>query len=127
MASRQQISSQSGVRYAPSGTFWLIWIDARNDGTATRSLGDTVDFLLQDGNGKLYTELSDHGRGKDTREIARIFGRDYLNASVAPGGVTRTLLVFDIPSGATPAELVGRRIIGGGASLSDPLRFDLTK
>ena len=127
MTSRQQINSQSGVRYAPFGTFWLIWIDARNDGTGTRSLGDTVDFLLQDGRGSLYTELSDHGRGKDTREIARIFGRDYLNAPVAPGGITRTLLVFDLPSGVTPAELVGRRIIDGKSSLPDPLRFDLTR
>ncbi|HYP40511.1 MAG TPA: hypothetical protein VEX13_09135, partial [Chloroflexia bacterium] len=124
MNARQQINNpQTGVSYAPSGTFWLIWIDARNDGDATRSLGQTVDFLLKDNNGNLYTELSGHGTGRDTREIARIFGRDYLNARVAPGGVTRTLLVFDVPSGATPTELMGRRIIGGGASLSDPLRF----
>ncbi|HET6314555.1 MAG TPA: hypothetical protein VFH60_12035, partial [Chloroflexia bacterium] len=110
MAAHQQINSQWGVIYAPSGTFWLIWIDARNDYTATRSLGATVDFLLQDGNGNLYTELSDHGKGQDTRYIAPIFGRDYLNARVAPGGVTRTLLVFDLPPNATPAELIGRRI-----------------
>jgi hypothetical protein len=127
MEAHQQINSQSGVTYAPFGIYWLIWIDARNDGTSTRSLGDTVDFLLKDGSGNLYTELSDHGYGAETREIARIFGRHYLNTPVAPGGVTRTLLVFDIPSGATPAELIGRRIIGGGASSSDPLRFDLTK
>lgn len=118
---------QSGVTYVPFGTFWLIWIDARNDGRSTRSLGDTADFLLKDNSGNLYTELSDHGYGEGTREIARIFGRHYLNTPVAPGGVTRTLLVFDIPSGATPTELVGRRIINGRASLSDQLRFDLTK
>jgi hypothetical protein len=128
MDKRQQINApQSGVVYAPSGTFWLIWIDARNDGTSTRSLGETVDFLLKDGNGNLYTELSGHGKGKGTREIAKIVGRDYLDARVARGGITRTLLVFDIPPGATPTELMGRRIIGGGASLADPLRFDLTK
>lgn len=128
MAPRQQIDLQPGVGFAPSiGTFWLIWVDARNDGKTTRSLGGTVDFLLKDNNGNLYAELSDHGTGGDTREIARIFGRDYLNRRLAPGGVTNTLLVFDIPSGATPTELTGRLIVDGRASLADPLRFDLTK
>lgn len=104
--------------YRPSQgeVFRLIRVDATNNSGAARSLGATTDFVLKDDLGRLYTELSDHGKAQGWREIAGIQGFSSLDAAVPPGGRTSTLLVFSMPADVQPAQLVGRIIVGKGVS-----------
>lgn len=114
------------VRYEPRGTFWLVYIDAVNNGSSPRSVGETLDFTLTDAAGTIYLERSDRGKHPELREFARVFGRDYLDTQVPPGGTARTMLVFVTTSESQPRTL-DLRPIGpdGKVSNSAPQRFDL--
>ncbi len=115
------------VFYKPSGVYWLVRIDARNTLSQPRSFGGTMDFVLRDTNGKLYAELSDHGREPGVREVARREGLSYLNTVLNEGEAAATLLIFDIPRGVQPAQLVGRIIEGNGVSRNGQVVWRLQK
>lgn len=124
----QREELDAGVRYTAVGTFWLLWVEARNNGNSTRSLGETVDFVLTDAKGSLYAELSGHGVRPGEREFAKRLGQAYLNAPVSAGERTGTVLVFDLPEGTRPVRLTGRRIVSATrVSGQDQAWFDLTK
>ena len=102
------------VSYRPNGVYWTVRVDVRNTLSQSRSLGGTMDFVLRDTNGNLYAELSNHGRTPGVREIARIQGFSYLDAVLDQGEEAATLLVYDIPRGVQPAQIVGRIRQGNG-------------
>lgn len=103
------------VIYRPRGIFWLVRIDAANSAGQPRSLGKTTDFVLQDGLGSLYSELSNHGTQPDMRGVVVGQGFSYMSDLLPPGGSTSTLLIFDLPRGAQPKQLVARTIVGGNS------------
>ncbi|MDQ6692855.1 MAG: hypothetical protein M3014_00305 [Chloroflexota bacterium] len=118
----------NGLTYIPRGIFWLITVTANNNQGGTRSMGDTLDFLLKDKQGTVYTELSNHGKDPLNRQFAQAVGLDYLDTPVPSSGATRTLLLFDIPPSAQPAELIGRIIVGGDkVSSTGQVRFSLAQ
>lgn len=105
----------SNVIYRPNGIFWLVRIDIRNDAYQPRSLVQTTDFVLSDGLGTLYPELSNHGTQADMREVAAQQGFSYLSNVLPRGGSAATLLIFDLPRGAQPKQLVARTLVGGNS------------
>jgi|GEM_PF-5745714 len=125
--SRDEITTtQPDVKYVPAGKFWLVYVDARNNGNSPRSVGQTLDFSLTDDKGTIYLERSERGNHPGVREFARVFGRDYLNKEVAPGEVTRTMLVFVMPVSSQPRTLTVRAIgPDGKVSNASHVRFDI--
>ncbi|HEX8597138.1 MAG TPA: hypothetical protein VF952_01315 [Chloroflexia bacterium] len=105
------------VIYKPRGVYWLVRVDVRNTLNESRSLGGTMDFVLRDANGNRYTELSNHGQAPGVREIARKEGFSYLDAVLGQGGEAAHLLIYDLPAGMQPTQLVGR-IRSGNSVLS---------
>ncbi len=102
------------VIYRPRGVYWLVRVDVRNTRNESRSFGGTTDFVLRDANGNRYTELSNHGQAPGVREIARREGFSYLDAVLGQGEEAATLLIYDIPVGVQPTQLVGRIRSGNG-------------
>lgn len=125
--SRDEVTTtQPDVRYVPAGKFWLVYVDARNNGNSPRSVGQTLDFSLTDDKGTIYLERSERGKHPGVREFAPVFGRDYLNKEVSPGEVTRTMLVFVMPVNSQPRTLTVRAIgPDGKVSNTSRVRFDI--
>jgi hypothetical protein len=115
------------VVYRPGGVYWLIRIDTRNTLAQSRSFGGTTDFVLRDSSGRLYAELSDHGMAPGVREVARSEGLSPLDVVLGQGEAAATLLIFDIPTGVQPTQLVGRIIVPGGVSPSGQLVWNLPR
>lgn len=111
-------STDPAIFYQPSGTFWVLRVEARNDTNQPRSLGTTSDFVLRDAAGRLYAELSNHGTAPGVREIPTLQGLSPMDTIVPPNGSITTLLIFDLPSDQQAAQLVGR-IIQGNSVLSN--------
>jgi hypothetical protein len=112
---RSQLPSPNAkVFYKPSGVYWLVRMDVRNTVSRSRSLGGTMDFVLKDANGNLYAELSNHGKAPGVREIARKEGFSYLDTVLDEGEAAATLLIYDIPRGVQPTQLIGRIRDGDG-------------
>ncbi|HEX8220796.1 MAG TPA: hypothetical protein VF914_16515 [Chloroflexia bacterium] len=115
------------VIYVPRGVYWVLRIDARNTLEQPRSFGGTMDFVLRDANGKLYAELSDHGREPGVRDVARLEGLNSLDMVLNQGEAGGTLLIYDIPRGVQPTQLVGRIIEGNSVSPNGQVVWNLQK
>lgn len=115
VATRSQLPSPDPeVFYRPNGVYYLVRVDVRNTLNDSRSFGGTMDFVLRDANGNLYAELSNHGRTPGVREIAPKEGFSYLDTVLDQGEAAATLLIYDIPRGVQPTQLVGRIRQGNG-------------
>ncbi len=126
VAVRSQLASTNpDAVYRPSGVYYLIRVDVRNTLNNSRSFGGTMDFVLRDSNGNLYAELSDHGRAPGVREIARQEGFSYLDRMLNQGEAASTLLIYDIPTGVHPTQLVGRIRQGNGVLGTDQVVWRL--
>jgi hypothetical protein len=115
------------VSYQARGVYWVVRIDVRNTLNQARSFGGTTDFVMRDADGNLYAELSNHGTAPGVREIARTQGLSYLNTVLGQGGAAATLLIYDIPSGVRPVQLVGRIIEGNGVSPDGQVVWNLQR
>ncbi|HVF99270.1 MAG TPA: hypothetical protein VND68_05490 [Chloroflexia bacterium] len=115
------------VVYRPRGVYWVVRVDARKTLDVPRSFGGTMDFVLRDGNGRLYAELSDHGREPGVRDVARREGLNSLDMVLNQGQAGGTLLIYDIPRGVQPTQLVGRIIEGNGVSPNGQVVWNLQK
>lgn len=111
--------------YQASGTYWLVKVSAQNSSGQAGPLVGKVDFVLKDAAGNLYPELTDHGTVPGVREISVLQGFSYVDAVVPPGGTTTVLLVFDVPRGVQPAQLVGRRIVGDHVASTGQMAWNL--
>lgn len=111
--------------YKPKGAFWLVYLVYRNDSDEVRSLDQSVDFILEDTNDKLYPEMSDHGKDADMVKIAQAEQANPLSALVQPHRQTATLLVFDIPKDVQPTFLVTHPITEGTISPDIPVVWKL--
>lgn len=111
--------------YQASGTYWLVKVSAQNNSGQPGSLVSGVDFVLKDAAGRLYPELTDHGKTPGVREISVLQGYSYLDAIVPSGGTTTMLLVFDVPSGVQPTQIVGRHIVGNYADTNGQVAWNL--
>lgn len=105
----------ANVIYKPNGIFWLVRVEAHNNTNQPRSLGQTTDFVLKDGLGNTYLELSNHGTQADINGLVAKQGLKPLGDILPPGGSNSTLLIFDLPRGAQPKQLTGRVIVGGNS------------
>lgn len=113
---REQLTGDApNIIYKPNGIFWLVRVDAANIAGQPRSLGTTTDFVLKDGLGNVYPELSNHGTQPDMRGVVVRQGFSYMSDLLPPGGSTSTLLIFDLPRGAQPKQLIARTIVGGNS------------
>jgi hypothetical protein len=115
------------VVYTPRGVYWVLRIDARNTLDVPRSFGATMDFVLKDANGKLYAELSDHGTEPGVRDVAKREGLNSLDMVLNQGEAGGTLLIYDIPRGVRPTQLVGRIREGNGVSPNGQVAWSLQK
>ncbi|HEY0071057.1 MAG TPA: hypothetical protein VGE04_13905 [Chloroflexia bacterium] len=120
-------SANPRVIYRARGLYWLVRVDVRNTLAQSRSFGGTMDFVMRDANGNLYAELSNHGTAPGVREIARTQGMSYLNAVLRQGDAAATLLIYDIPTGVRPVQLVGRIIEGNGVSPDGQVVWNLQR
>jgi hypothetical protein len=109
------------------GAFWLAYLVYRNDTTTPRSLGATLDFALKGSDGQLYAEYSAGGRDPQRKKIADAMHANPLDYTVAPGQRTATVLVFDLPPGVAPAQLLGRLLDGDDVSPGWQVAWDLIK
>ena len=105
----------------------MVRIDVRNTLNQARSFGGTMDFVMRDTNGNLYAELSNHGTAPGVREIPRTQGLSYLNRVLRQGDAAATLLIYDLPRGVQPTQLVGRIIEGNGVSPDGQVVWRLNK
>jgi hypothetical protein len=106
------------------GTFWALWVDARNAGTGPRPLASTLQWALLDDRGLTYPEASTRV-GQDLNLLnayAQGWGRTPLTSTVAPQDLTHPLLVFDVLGGAQPVALIIRE---AGVPAPDEIRFDV--
>jgi hypothetical protein len=115
------------VFYQPRGVYWIVRVDVRNTLNESRSFGDTMDFVMRDANGNLHAELSNHGKAPGVREIARKEGFSYLDTVLGRGGEAATLLIYDIPRGVQPVQLVGRIRQGNGVLRDGQVVWNLNR
>jgi hypothetical protein len=95
----------TGHAYRPSGQYILLWVDARNLANESRTLQDTLIWLLTDDHKADYREMWSNTDGTTQENVAQAIsqeGRDPLYANVTPRGVTHTLLIFDVAADARP-------------------------
>lgn len=116
-ATRRQLWSDGPYRiYRPSGTFWLVYLVYSNTSTQPRSLGAAAHFTLQDAQGNTYAEVTGHGTVPGLSKVPLAEGANALDFAVQPGNHTTTVLVFDLPPGVRPTQLVaGLSSKGAGA------------
>jgi hypothetical protein len=107
------------------GAFWLAYVVYRNDSSTPRSLGATLDFALKGSDGQLYAEYSGGGRDPQRKKIADAMHANPLDYPVAPGQRTATVLVFDLPPGVAPVQLLGRLLEGDKVSPGGQVAWDL--
>ncbi len=103
----------------PTGRFYLLWVDARNQQASAHQLEQYFRWHLQEANDNTYYPLP-----LENSEIFGAFlqqeGRDALNTTVAAQGLTHPLLAFDLPEDTLPLQLVIQSALG-----SSEVRFDL--
>jgi hypothetical protein len=109
------------------GAFWLAYVVYRNDTSTPRSLGATLDFALKGSDGQLYAEYSGGGRDPQRKKIADAMHANPLDYTVAPGQRTATVLVFDLPPGVAPVQLLGRLLDGDNVSPNWQVAWELGK
>ena len=126
-ARRALWSPSPDTMHAPQGTFWLAYVVYRNDSNTSRSLGATVDFSLKGSDSQAYPEYSDRGRDPQRKKIALAMKANSLDFTVAPGQRTATVLVFDLPPGIEPAQLVAGVLDGDSISSAEQVAWDLSK
>lgn len=108
-------STTPDTRHDPQGTFWVAYLVYRNESAQARTLGETLDFVLTDGDGNTYPELGAHSADPQLRKIAVAQDANPIDYTVVAGDRTTTVLVFDLPAGVKPASLVGRILQDGKA------------
>jgi hypothetical protein len=114
--------SEFGNRLAPSGVFWVLWVDAKNLRNESRGLEGTLEWELVDDHSAHYAEISE-ANPVSLAGFVRLQDRDALNANVTPRAVTHPLLVFDVAADAQPTQL----LVKSAALFSgDQVVFDLT-
>ena len=113
--------SDFGNAFKPSGKFWLLWLDARNDENTSRSLASTITFRLLDDHKAEYKELSD-ANAFSMSEFARLQHVDALSAGATPRAVQHVITVFDVASDTQPLQLV---IENSGLLSGEEVRFNL--
>jgi hypothetical protein len=114
--------SEFGNRLAPSGVFWVLWVDAKNLRNESRGLQGTLDWELVDDHSAHYSEIS-AANPVSLAGFVRLQDRDTLNANVTPRAVTHPLLVFDVAADAQPVQL----LVKSAALFSgDQVVFDLS-
>jgi hypothetical protein len=101
--------------YTPSGKFWFLWLDARNQANASRSLVDTVDSRLTDDHQATYVDFSEGycegtsaTAAQDCTKMAAaalLEKRDRLDTATTPRALTHPILIFDVAADAVPAQL----------------------
>jgi hypothetical protein len=119
-------SSGPTTRHDAQGTFRLAYLVYSNDGSAPRSLATTLDFVMKGSDGHLYPEYTGRGRDLQRGKIAAVLHANPPDFTVAPGQRTATVLVFDLPSGVEPEQLVGRVLEGDAISPDGQVAWDLT-
>ncbi len=106
---RTRIRTLDNEVYAPSGRFWLLWLDAKNTGTADSTLESQFAFTLYDTDNKEATRAEGLTWGQISA-IMKAESRDEFSANVPSGGVAHALLIFDLTSAALPQQLHVSRI-----------------
>jgi len=97
----------------PTGRFYLLWVDARNQQASAHQLEQYFRWHLLEANDNTYYPLP-----LENSEIFGAYlqqeGRDALNTTVAAQGLTHPLLAFDLPEDTLPLQLVIQSALGGG-------------
>ncbi len=119
-------SSNPNTKHEPQGTFWLAYVVYRNDSDTPRSLGTTVGFALKGSDGQSYPEYSGGGRDPQRKNIPLALQANPLDFTAAPGQRTATVLVFDLPPGVEPAQLVASVLGGDSTSPTAQAAWDLS-
>ncbi|HEX8230887.1 MAG TPA: hypothetical protein VF826_16445 [Chloroflexia bacterium] len=119
-------SSNPNTRHEPQGIFWLAYVVYRNDSDTPRALGTTVDFTLKGSDGQSYPEYSGGGRDPQRKNIPLALQANPLDFTTAPGQRTATVLVFDLPPGVDPAQLVASVLDGDTTSPAAQVAWDLS-
>jgi hypothetical protein len=111
--------------HEPQGTFWLAYLVYRNHSDTPRALGTTVDFALKGSDGQAHPEYSG-GRDPQRKNIPLALQANPLDFIAAPGQRTATVLVFDLPPGVEPAQLVASVLDGDSPSPAAQVAWDLS-
>lgn len=118
-------SSNPTTMHKSQGTFCLAYVIYRNDSDTPRALGATVDFALKGSDGQSYPEYSGGGRDPQLKNIPLALQANPLDFTAAPGQRTATVLVFDLPPGVDPAQLVASVLDGDTAFPAAQVAWDL--
>jgi predicted RNA-binding Zn-ribbon protein involved in translation (DUF1610 family) len=104
---------QQRLTIKPTGRFYLLWVDARNQQTSAHQLSETFRWQIAEANDNTYYPLP-----LENSEIFGAFleqeGRDTLDTIVPSQGLTHPLLAFDLPEDTLPLQLVIQSALGGG-------------
>ncbi|MEA2572867.1 MAG: hypothetical protein QOH93_165 [Chloroflexia bacterium] len=120
-------SPDPDTMHESQGAFWLMYVVYRNDTATPRSLGGTVEFTLHAVDGQTYPEYSGGGRDPQRKKIASVMHSNTLDFTVAPGQRTATVLVFDLPPGVQPEQLIARPLEGDTISPAGQVGWDLRR
>ncbi|HET7078074.1 MAG TPA: NHL repeat-containing protein [Chloroflexia bacterium] len=95
----------------PTGRFYLLWVDARNQQTSPHDLAQSFRWHLQEADDHTYYPLP-----LENNEIFGAFlqqeGRAGLDAAVPAQGLTHPLLAFDLPEDTLSLQLVIQSALG---------------
>ena len=114
------------TQHDAQGTFRLAYIVYSNDSSAPRSLAATLDFAMKGSDGNLYPEYTGRARDPQRKKIAAAMHANPLDFTAAPGQRTTTVLVFDLPPGVEPAQLIASVLDGDSISPAGQVAWDLT-
>ncbi|HYP20930.1 MAG TPA: hypothetical protein VEY08_12720 [Chloroflexia bacterium] len=124
--SRQVLwSLDPDTQHDAKGTFWLAYMVYSNDSSAPRSLAGTLDFAMKGSDGNLYPEYTGRAGDPQRTKIAQALHANPLDFIAAPGQRTTTVLVFDLPPGVGPVQLIGRVLQGDSISPDGAVAWDL--
>lgn len=108
MTSKKQVDQSDYYYYEANGLYWLLYVDAANLENQSRTLENTIDWVLVDDHDAVYAE-----RARDNPftfgDVAEYLGRSALNYGVTPRGLTHPVLIFDVAADAKPAYLIIQR------------------
>jgi hypothetical protein len=113
------------TQHYAQGTFWLAYMVYSNDSSAPRSLATTLDFAMTGSDGNLYPEYTGRAGDPQRTKIAAAMHANPLDFTAAPGQRTTTVLVFDLPPGVGPVQLIGRVVQGDSISPYGQVAWDL--
>lgn len=124
--SRQVLwSLDPDTQHDAQGTFWLAYMVYSNDINAPRSLAGTLDFTMKGSDGNLYPEYTGRARDPQRAKISAALHANPLDFTASPGQRTTTVLVFDLPPGVGPVQLIGRVLQGDSISPDGAVAWDL--